>query len=68
MEDKVMRKTYILSSITRAIWGCHRASVDEPRLQGCCAVWLVNLFPKFRKKKTHNPEEKGGTFLPNVGK
>jgi hypothetical protein len=50
MEDKIMRKTYILSSIRIAFWGCHGESVDEPRLLGCWRRLVRELVPEVSKE------------------
>jgi hypothetical protein len=50
MEDKIMKKTYILSSIRIAIWGCHSESVDEPRLLGCWRRLVRELVPEVSKE------------------
>jgi len=50
MEDKIMRKTYILSSIRTAMWGCHGERVDEPRLLGCWRRLVRELVPETSKK------------------
>jgi len=50
MEDKIMRKTYILSSSITAIWGCHSGSVDEPRLLGYWCRLVRELVPEVSKK------------------
>jgi hypothetical protein len=50
MEDKIMRKTYILSSIRTAIWGCHGESVDKPRLLGYWRHLVRELVLEVSKK------------------
>jgi hypothetical protein len=64
--DKIIRKKYI-NNMKTVNWGCHRLTAQGAGLLRCCAVWLGNLFPKFRRNVppsssglwdnsgTHNP-------------
>jgi hypothetical protein len=51
-------KSTFLNNTETAISDSHQVIVEEAGLLGCCAVWLGDFFPKFRKK-THNLHHQG---------